>query len=262
MTGTGTQADPYIVSTWEDFVTAVNTTDAYVEFVENTVIDMNNVLPTGVNTDITANCTQVDGKGSVIKNLYLTDNAYWNLYKSGGIMKNLSLVNMRRDGTSGETFSIYGTFTFYNCVITGSFGGEYIFNCGKVIFQSCSIAMQVQNCIFAHNAYYDERCPNFVNSFLRVYGDARLTGNVGQICLENSIIFGVLPSTSIYRSTKSIVDCTVPDDTSIRVNNGSAYINSDKFGTGVTTTNCVRLTTEQIQSPEYLFSIGFPIGVD
>ena len=53
MTGTGTQTDPYMVSDWEEFVTAVGKTDVYVECSKNAVWDMNNIAPDGIKSPIT-----------------------------------------------------------------------------------------------------------------------------------------------------------------------------------------------------------------
>ena len=70
MTGTGTQADPFIVDNWPDFVTAVGTYDAYVEFPDGGgVIDMNNVAPTGI-PEITLACASIEGNDWIIQNLY------------------------------------------------------------------------------------------------------------------------------------------------------------------------------------------------
>lgn len=260
MTGTGTQADPYIVDNWTDFVTAVGTSDAYVEFVENTVIEMNEVARTGIGSAINIQCTQLDGKNSTIRNLYLTDNANLYFQKANAIIKNFTISNVRRDGTSGSFLHFSQTATFNNCVITGSFGGESVISGVKSYFQSCAITAQVQDCNFAKSTYYDNRCPNFINSIVKTSGVVTTTGNA-QIFIENSLIKGVLPATTIYRSNTSIIDCVVPDDTALRVTNGKAYVNSDKFGEGVTTTNCTLLTDEQLQDAEYLASVGFPIGV-
>lgn len=260
MTGSGTQADPYIVDSWSDFVTAVGTSNAYVELAEDTVIDMDDVSPTGISSVVAIRCTQIDGKGGEIRNLYFTNNAYFQFYHEDGIMKNLTLSNMRRDGTGTAVFMFVYNYTFINCIISGSFGGASVFNGARSTMQSCAFTIQAQNCYFAVNSYSDHRCPNFINSLLKVSGTPVLTGNPGQIFLENSLVLGTLPTKYIYKAIGTIIDCDVPDNTAVQVSNGKAYINSDKFGTGVTTTRCTQLTTEQIQSSDYLFSIGFPIG--
>lgn len=110
MTGRGIQNDPYIISDWNDFITAIGTTDAYVEFpkvlvhtqdrnvdpnklytdangvvqtnvqpsdlvnlYENTfVLDANDYAPGGITSTITMSCTDINGYGGYIKNLAST----------------------------------------------------------------------------------------------------------------------------------------------------------------------------------------------
>lgn len=75
MTGTGTQADPYIVDTWADFVTAVGKSDVYVECAEGTVWDMNDIAPDGIKSRINIYAKSINGNGVIIKKLYFTSNA-------------------------------------------------------------------------------------------------------------------------------------------------------------------------------------------
>lgn len=67
MTGTGTQADPYIVDTWADFVTAVGKSDVYVECAEGTVWNMNDIAPDGINSRINIYAKSISGNGVIIK---------------------------------------------------------------------------------------------------------------------------------------------------------------------------------------------------
>lgn len=109
MTGTGTQNDPYIISDWTDFITAVGTSGAYVEFPKNLVstsdtdvdpnklytdeygvvqtnvqpADLSNLyentfvldansddgFPGGITTHIQIRCASINGFGGYIKNL-------------------------------------------------------------------------------------------------------------------------------------------------------------------------------------------------
>lgn len=103
MTGSGTQADPYIVENWADFVTAAGTSGAYVEFAADTVIDMDNVAPEGIGTQIVFRCTEIDGNGGEIRGLFLINNAYL-VFQSYITVKSLTISAMRRDGGSGQTF--------------------------------------------------------------------------------------------------------------------------------------------------------------
>lgn len=266
MTGTGTQADPYIVSTWEDFVTAIGTEQAYVEFPENTIIDMNDVIPEGIGEMIYIKCTQFDAKGGEIKNLFFTtggrfliQNSNWNTY-----IKNLKLINMRADDTGFRFFS-YGKMR--NCVISGSFGGEDMFDISsnRFVLESCSVNVQLQSGTkFTTSRWNDERSLNVNNSIINLSGVVRSDG--GTLVLNNSILQGKIPTTLFYTFYNSLIDCTVPANASLRgggYTNDKGYINSSKFGEGVTTSNqYILVTNEQLQDTDYLFDIGFPIGVD
>lgn len=266
MIGTGTQADPYIVSTWEDFVTAIGTEQAYVEFPENTIIDMNDVIPEGINTVINIRCIQFDAKGGEIKNLFFTtggrfliQNSNWNTY-----IKNLKLINMRADDT-GFRFYSYGEMR--NCVISGSFGGEDMFDLSSnsFVLESCSVNAQLQSGTkFTTSRWGDERSLNVNNSIINLSGSVRSDG--GTLVLNNSILQGKIPTNYFYTLYNSLIDCMVPANTSISGHGASGdkgYINSSKFGEGVTTSNqYILVTNEQLQDTDYLFDIGFPIGVD
>lgn len=266
MTGTGTQADPYIVSTWEDFVTAIGTEQAYVEFPENTIIDMNDIIPEGIGEMIYIKCTQFDAKGGEIKNLFfkhggrfLIQNSNWNTY-----IKNLKLINMRADDT-GFRFFTYGEMR--NCVISGSFGGEDMFDLSsnRFVLESCSVNAQLQSGTkFTTSQWDDERSLNVNNSIINLSGVVRSDG--GTLVLNNSLLQGKIPTNYFYTFYNSLIDCIVPANTSLGGHGYSGdkgYINSSKFGEGVTTSKqYILVTNEQLQDTNYLFDIGFPIGVD
>lgn len=266
MTGTGTQADPYIVSTWEDFVTAIGTEQAYVEFPENTIIDMNDIIPEGINEMIYIKCTQFDAKGGEIKNLFFTtggrfliQNSNWNTY-----IKNLKLINMRADNEGFRFFS-YGKMQ--NCIISGSFGGEEMFNISsnRFVLESCSVNAQLQSGTkFTTSTWDDDRSLNVKNSIINLSGSVRSDG--GTLVLNNSLLQGKIPTNYFYTFYNSLIDCIVPANTSLGGHGYSGdkgYINSSKFGEGVTTSKqYILVTNEQLQDTNYLFDIGFPIGVD
>lgn len=266
MTGTGTQADPYIVSTWEDFVTAIGTEQAYVEFPENTIIDMNDVIPEGINKMIYIKCTQFDAKGGEIKNLFFTTGGRFLIQHDGWstYIKNLKLTNMRADDTGFRFFS-YGKMQ--NCVISGSFGGKDMFDLSsnRFFLESCSINAQLQSGTKFTTSYWnDDRSLNVNNSIINLSGSVRSDG--GTLVLSNSLLQGKIPTTYFYTLYNSLIDCIVPANTSLGgygYTNDKGYINSSKFEEGVTTTSqYIRVTNEQLQDVNYLFDLGFPIGVD
>lgn len=65
MKGTGTKEDMYIPESWDDFVTALGTTGAYVSVPEGTTYDMDTIAPEGIPTIITR-CSNIYGNGLTI----------------------------------------------------------------------------------------------------------------------------------------------------------------------------------------------------
>lgn len=138
MTGTGTQQDPFVISNWADFITAVGTTDAYVEFPKNIHrtrdIDVNpnklyideygvvqtNVQPSdlrnlyentfkldanssdgfpeGLPTTIAINCAEINAYGATVINLASSTVDLFTNNKSMCVLSNLALLNFNVDG--------------------------------------------------------------------------------------------------------------------------------------------------------------------
>lgn len=262
MTGTGTQADPYIVDNWADFVTAAGTDGAYVEFAADTVIDMDNVAPEGIGTQIVFRCTEINGNGGEIRGLFLINNAYLYFYNYITV-KSLTISAMRMDGSSEKAFFVGDGGTFSGCIITGSFGGEaMIYNGGYTTFNCCSMNVQLQaNTTLVESYWYDDRCLRFFNSKIKITGTPYINNYKNrQIVLDNTLLLGELPTDIFYKSYASIVNCNVPDNTALSCDSGTVFINSDKFGSGVTAgSHFTKLTVEQLKDAEYLASVGFPI---
>lgn len=69
MKGTGTKEDMFIPESWDDFVTALGTTDAYVSVPEGTVYDAGAIKPEGfADSPIMLTCRYLDMHGSSIIN--------------------------------------------------------------------------------------------------------------------------------------------------------------------------------------------------
>jgi hypothetical protein len=227
---------------------------------------MNDVIPEGIGEMIYIKCTQFDAKGGEIKNLFFTTGGRFLIQHDGWstYIKNLKLINMRADDTGFRFFS-YGKMQ--NCVISGSFGGERMFDIStnRFALESCSINAQLQSGTKFTSSYWDDnRSLNVKNSIINLSGTVRSDG--GTLVLSNSILQGKIPTTYFYTLYNSLIDCIVPANVSLGghgYTNDKGYINSSKFGEGVTTSNqYILVTNEQLQDTNYLFDIGFPIGVD
>lgn len=102
MTGTGTQNDPFIISDWTDFIAAVGTSGAYVEFPKN--------LVKTADTDVDPNKLYTDANGVVQTNVQPSDlaNLYENTftlnandYAPGGITSHIQIRCASINGFGG-----------------------------------------------------------------------------------------------------------------------------------------------------------------
>jgi hypothetical protein len=59
------------VNSWQDFVTAIGVAGDTVILPEEAEWDMNEILPYGLQSNITFACNKIDGRGTRIKNLNL-----------------------------------------------------------------------------------------------------------------------------------------------------------------------------------------------
>lgn len=291
MTGTGTQADPYIVDTWADFVTAVGKSDAYVECAEGTVWDMNDIAPDGISSKINIYAKSINGNGVIIKKLYFTSNASFFFANSTSVTGVDFLDSLVESGTF-----IYrsGSATFQECRFSGIIQDSTFFyntaNSSAYIKRS-SINLQFQGNSLLCCGYYVgngiggrpiicENCNvrlsgSSTNSSTITSYDSNYKYNL--ITFENCIISGVNPfkylyvswawSSGTYSSKYSVFDIVCSSGQSII--NAPRYssivnciINSDKLNGATVDTAIKKVTDDQLHDASYLQSIGFPIGVE
>lgn len=291
MTGTGTQADPYIVDTWADFVTAVGKSDVYVECAEGTVWDMNDIAPDGISSRINIYAKSINGNGVIIKKLYFTSNASFFFANSTSVTGVDFLDSLVESGTF-----IYrsGSATFQECRFSGIIQDSTFFyntaNSSAYIKRS-SINLQFQGNSLLYCGYYvgngigglGLKCQNCnvrlsgssTNSSTITSYDSNYKYNL--ITFENCLISGVNPfkylyvswawSSGTYSSKYSVFDIVCSSGQSII--NAPRYssivnciINSDKLNGATVDTAIKKVTDDQLHDASYLQSIGFPIGVE
>jgi len=251
MTGSGTQADPYIVDNWADFVTAAGTSGAYVEFAADTVIDMDNVAPEGI-SGITARCSSIDGKGASVKGIFFVSGGF--TFVNYIEIKNLNLTEMRT--LSGYALNHSENFVYRNCTITGSFAGTGIFSISgsSSLIDCCGFTVQLSGCVFGHGRELPFRSSRIICS-----GNPAFSGNLTSLRLENSLVQGEkLPIEYFWSSKTSIIDCVIHRSFNAS-GSTNLLVNSDKIAEGVTVEYGRKVTTEQLKDAEYLASVGFPI---
>lgn len=273
MTGAGTQADPYIVDNYPDFVEAAGTAGAYVEFVANTKIDMNDVSPSGVG-QLTINCANIDGKNSEITNIYCTADIFLHYNHSGQscVVSHLKLTNIKMERTL--IYVNAGSMTFKECVFSGiSYGTASSYtvvytntssnSSASLSFTTdelgCSLTIDAPNGAAFCNGYYN-KCPSFYNCNLKINCNILVYSSNCAVYLENSFLSGNIKYANSIRAKYSVINTisdSVTDYSSSYIRN--TIVNSD------TATSVSQyfssVTTAQMHNAEYLQSIGFPIGV-
>lgn len=291
MTGTGTQADPYIVDTWADFVTAVGKSDVYVECAEGTVWDMNDIAPDGINSRINIYAKSISGNGAIIKKTYFTSNGSFFFANSTSVTGVDFLDSLIESGTF-----IYraGAATFQECRFSGIIQDSTFFyntaNSSAYIKRS-SINLQFQGNSLLCCGYYvgngiGGRPIICENCNVRLSGSSTISSTITSydsnykynlITFENCLISGVNPfkylyvswawTSGTYSSKYSVFDIVCSSGQSII--NAPRYssivnciINSDKLNGATVDTAIKKVTDDQLHDASYLQSIGFPIGVE
>lgn len=256
MTGSGTQANPYIVSTWSDFITAATiSTDTYIEFVPNTVIDLNNVQPEGFSSALSL-AGHIDGKNSVIKNLVVNDQ-YGRIFEVSGLdMKNISFLNMRGYRNIFKRVMSTSSLTLYKCQFSGRLDSpDNIIYMSRGSCSRCSFTLEVhgsENVRFNWDSDYPVQ-------YCRIDISGTNTGSYISIGNVSNCYVTGKHSTKIkvYGST-NVVDFTAPAFGSDSFSS-NILVNSDKCSSIQSLSGVHAVTSAQLIDASYLSSIGFPI---
>ena len=262
MQGDGTQGNPYIVTTWAEFLTATGTSNAYVELGND--IDMNEDLPEGIKENVEIRCISFDGKKYEIRNAYFTEQGCILIGFVRGIeIRNLSLINFyynsNADGMIQTPYNITnlrlsGFFNAPNKAIITS-RGQYV---PKIVGMSCNVdglnaalgdstvwIVTVQHGIINLNHGIIKSC-NFNNCYL-----------IGSYDSIN-------PTQPNYSNDANIIDAEIYGTLKLTYPN-LCVLNEDKISddASILTDGLIYVNSEQIADVRYLREeIGFPIGTE
>ena len=288
MTGTGTQADPYMVSTMGEFLTAVGTAESYVKLANDIDVSTDETYKNGVNSTINVYSVDIDGGGHTISGLIVKSAVAWDFTRAA-LVRDLTIKNMMHNCT--------GSGKLINCVAASgnyaSFQNVVIsvrMNCNNVSFaqfcknghwNNCAITfMPINSKVPTNNAdslfvfdftkatecaiRYDCDKLHFGN-----YGGFRIVSNA-----EKSYIFGKIKSLQTKYASPLFMACsgcasyleivgTNSASTAALTTNSDAGTNiivtdtstGVDFGSIPSTSKC--LTSTQAKNEDYLNSIGF-----
>ena len=272
MAGSGTQQDPYIVSSWNELL-LFNETDTYVRFVEDSDVDFLKVYPDGLSSNLNILCN-IDGNNITWKNLYLCNAGQLSFY---GTVDRLKFLNFyfRPDATS--CLCVYNNWS--HVTLTG-----VVYATNECALFSSGEEVSILHDIAANLRLYGKQ--------VSMYADSNIQLTYSQIHLEGSATSAI----GIYKGTTSTSsdvfckytgklqceqssnsyhifsnnaasECNVYDlevsyivsDNVDQLTNISVY-NNEKITASTSSVFIGGCTSEQLNDKTYLRSLGFPVG--
>lgn len=294
MTGAGTAADPYIVTTWEEFLSVADSTSVYIKCADNCVWDFNEIEPEGIQ-DIDISFANWDGNNVELRNMAfvnpLSSVKHYGLNFIGNgaslcEMKNVNFINAYINNkfstlTSHDAAFIFftGYFHIKNCkfsayvqrglifssVITGTLSSESNF----LRFMECSFNFDCFDSSYFYHADVTNRGSIFQNCKINFGGETSsnysgfASNTYSKPHFYNCKITGNVPFKLWYfDSTTSVIDVyvTFTGDITITSAADNVLINSTKYDnqTQIPAT-FKQATATQMTDVSYLQSIGFPV---
>lgn len=240
MTGTGVQDDPYIPETWDEFVSAIGTKDAYVSLPEGGgTFDLNDIAPKGGFT-LYIYCKQINGNGWSIKNSF---NVRFFVSSSQTDIYSLNFLNFYID-IEANLFSGNNN-TFDNCKFAGIIATSH-FPFYKVYLSRCSVhylMIGTANGLFSSsskctvcNIIIDHSKTTKTSIDIKLYGDYNFYEH--------------------YIKEDVATTVTIDGKASVWHKSGDGGLVSDTQG------NTYTVTEEQLRDASYLLSMGFPVVGD
>ena len=276
MTGTGTQSDPYIVTTWEEFIQAINA-GSYIKLGND--INAPNAA-TRVNMD---NVKSLDGDGHAIYNLFIESGygLHWGRisYISHSVyISNISFLNVNSQGDGLIYTYVYDSYItkINNVVISGFFSdGDIIHisnrdgsddgNVSQTGFNIKTNSSSLKLVAFNRpSAYMYTSLPcSFINAKID-YGSIEISADSTPLkvtSLDNSKIELNFPTDGNIINLDNLKYCAIIGNgagVKITSTQGINIVeNTLPIDTNSTGTN-YSLSTADIKNQQVLYNLGFP----
>lgn len=275
ISGTGTQADPYIVDTWADFVTAVETADAYVKVDTSTVATWNfaKMVESGLSTGINWNAVEVDGDGLTIKGIFGTAARWFSgTSATAKVVKNLNLLDMAKTTATSDVF-YSRAIEFRNCKFSGvieggNFFGQY--SGGSATFTTGSIGgNDPKGCAFAFNFSGNSKLTSAACTFNHCnmnFDGTSTNTSTQEMKMYESKISGKMPWASFKNSGggQNVIDAEIDTiGTWSNTSGGVTLINTDKLASGLSVpSGYTGVTSTQMLDADALEAVGFIVETE
>lgn len=279
VTGTGTQADPFVVTTYSELVNTASTVGSYIKVGNN--INITDEYPDGDMPPLVVR-SAIDGDNKTITNWYArytqNSNNVISVYNTA-VIRNLNLQNIYAILSSSRGFvanadSNDDTYCFENCnisgvILSGSFFHGYY--C-KYLMKDCSVNLLFKNSakfISISQAYMKDaeinNCYVKLKSESNTYlfnSSASSASNLGRDSYYeiDQAAFGI---SSSFIFSNCVFDITTNSTFTFNINDSSAspsIINTTKAPNCTPQNKLLGVTAENWLNTEYLASIGFNAG--
>lgn len=272
ITGSGTSSEPYVVDTYQEFVsTATNGENSiYLNIRQpNQVWDMNVLAPDGTPTLSSNQRIHIDGNGVTILNAYITSYlinlfgiAYLDNFNVENFVMRGSDAHMFGNGASNSTSYVRGC-RFSGLLINGA---NFARAGDKVRYTTYNGKGNSFNLKFLGTSEWNARYTEY-HDHSDIYIDTSSTSSNGihLITVDNSRIRGVVKDGSLIKCTNltnSVFDVDLYGTSNVSSTQSNCAVNQDKLFSGSTHnfSQSSLCTTQQLGDASYLASIGFPIG--
>lgn len=268
MTGSGTQADPYILTTWQELIASRGQSTYSIWQGGN--LDFNTIAPNGFTSDVKI-YGAVNFNNATFKNLYIRNGGLY-FYNGVGSIQKLNLINcyiipQYSAITFGTALNNYVDDVKISMLVTPSADDKTAIECGYtngyLYFNRCAITV---DCITPYSF--------FLSSSLGDYKDCTFNFNIKQSgatlsqwgrstfvnCKVNGQVLNTSGNSIGLGSSNSGTFYNFDSGTYTASSTATSVYDSSKCT--ITGTNVIGCTTAQLGNAEYLRSVGFPIGVD
>ena len=298
MTGTGTQADPFVIGSWSDFITAVGTSGAYVEFPKNLVstsdtdvdanklyvdssgvvqtnvqpsdlanlyentftLDANNYAPTGLASTITINCASINGYGGTIKNLASSKAAIFKLNATVSI-EGLATLNFNVEDHNFIEQVWRGDYNHITkCIFSGRIYSQSTYYFDRQYYSRyLSCAFTVTLVGMGTGMFYEDSSNTAKLDACRVKVTKETSSSSNMhFTAKNTYITGSI-NQQLYLHTYSTDIYNVLDISAPALYASNLMTNLANSDKCSNITNLISVTTEDLTNAETLAALGFPI---
>lgn len=288
MNGSGTQADPYLITTCQEFFTFITTLSGYAELTKNLDCNEDGFLEWNMTGQPSVNAhKEIDFKGHYLANVFIPEDGYFYYgYYNRKILtcKNGAIINVYEQGAKGFTRDAK-FFNFALDIRANTFTQPIIFGWGSgTIFDYCNVRIKNINANNVSHWFEVENNHYFATNSKFTLNGSLGNGSTGDCLLESSanasgggcafkncLIEGKLTdggtdaickkgsSTDICVGTIWKVDLKECNCSCIWGGNSNTVniIDSELIGNQTMGSDMVSLTDAQIRSHNKLDEIGF-----